>query len=194
MRTPHVEHHRGAPGRPTPPGPVLPAAACALAGCAALATRPATEGGALAVAVVVGAIGGLGPVPRAEDEHVARVRWLAATLLGVATVAVAHTLRPPPVVHVTIPGLAVAALMAAAVAEEAFFRRFLYGWLAKGGPALAIVGAATVFAAVHIPAYGIRAFPIDVAAGLLFGWQRWATGGWTASAVTHAAANLVQTT
>jgi membrane protease YdiL (CAAX protease family) len=176
------------------PAPVPPAVACALAGCAALAARPATVGGSLAVTVVVGAIGGLGPVPRAEDAHVARVRWRAATLLGVATVAAAHALRPPPVVHVAIPGLAVAALMAAAVAEEAFFRRFLYGWLAGGGPALAIVGTATVFAAVHIPAYGVRAFPIDFTAGLLFGWQRWATGGWTASALTHAAANLVQAT
>jgi hypothetical protein len=33
--------------------------------------------------------------------------------------------------------------------------------------------------------------PVDLAAGVLLGWQRWATGSWTASAVTHAAANVL---
>jgi hypothetical protein len=32
--------------------------------------------------------------------------------------------------------------------------------------------------------------PIDFAAGLVLGWQRWATGTWTAPAATHVFANL----
>jgi membrane protease YdiL (CAAX protease family) len=86
----------------------------------------------------------------------------------------------------------VAVVVVASVAEEAFFRRWLYGWFAVKGSVLAVVGTAAAFAVVHVPAYGMRALPIDFAAGLLFGWQRLATGGWTASAITHAAANLLQ--
>ena len=37
----------------------------------------------------------------------------------------------------------------------------------------------------------MAAFPVDLGAGLVFGWQRWATGSWVAPAGTHAAANLV---
>jgi hypothetical protein len=35
--------------------------------------------------------------------------------------------------------------------------------------------------------------PVDLGAGLLLGWQRWATGTWTVPAVTHAAANALAT-
>ena len=31
----------------------------------------------------------------------------------------------------------------------------------------------------------------EVGAGLLFSWQRWASGGWGASAATHAVANIL---
>src|SRR5579875_471075 len=84
------------------------------------------------------------------------------------------------------------ALILAAGAEEVFFRRFLYGWLAVRGAAPAVVGSAVLFAAVHLPAYGPAALPVDLAAGLLLGWQRWAAGTWTAPAATHALANLLQ--
>jgi hypothetical protein len=33
--------------------------------------------------------------------------------------------------------------------------------------------------------------PLDLAAGLIFGWQRRATGSWTAPAATHVIANLL---
>jgi membrane protease YdiL (CAAX protease family) len=79
----------------------------------------------------------------------------------------------------------------AAVAEEAFFRRFLYSWLLRWGPAFAISGSALAFAAIHAPAYGVAALWVDLGAGLLFSWQRWASGGWTVPAGTHAAANLL---
>ena len=79
----------------------------------------------------------------------------------------------------------------AAVAEEAFFRRLVYGALLAGGPALALVGSAVLFSAVHVTVYGLWVLPLDVAAGLLFGWQRQVTGSWTVPAVTHAVANLL---
>jgi membrane protease YdiL (CAAX protease family) len=87
---------------------------------------------------------------------------------------------------------AVAASVVAAVAEEAFFRRLVYGWLASSwGTAGAICGSAVAFAAIHVPVYGFAVLPIDTAAGLLLGWQRWMTGGWSASGLTHVAANLI---
>jgi membrane protease YdiL (CAAX protease family) len=87
---------------------------------------------------------------------------------------------------------AVAASVVAAVAEEMFFRRLVYGWLAATwGAAVAICGSAVAFAAIHVPVYGFAVLPIDTAAGLLLGWQRWMTGGWSASGLTHVAANLI---
>jgi membrane protease YdiL (CAAX protease family) len=82
--------------------------------------------------------------------------------------------------------------LAAAVAEEALFRQALYRWLAaRGGAVLAVAGGAVLFALVHVPFYGMAAFPVDLGAGLLFGWQRWSSGRWTVPAATHAAANLL---
>jgi membrane protease YdiL (CAAX protease family) len=79
----------------------------------------------------------------------------------------------------------------AAVAEEALFRRVAYAQLARWGPVVAVVGAAALFAGVHVPLYGVAALPVDLGAGLVFGWQRWATGSWTVPAATHGLANVV---
>jgi membrane protease YdiL (CAAX protease family) len=79
----------------------------------------------------------------------------------------------------------------AALAEEAFFRRLVYGALLAGGPAVAVVGSAVLFAAVHVTVYGAWVLPLDLAAGLLFGWQRHATGSWIVPAATHSVANLL---
>ena len=80
----------------------------------------------------------------------------------------------------------------AAVAEEAFFRRLLFGLIAdRRGDIAAIAATAIVFALIHVPVYGWWVVPIDAAAGLVLGWQRSATGSWLVPAVTHAAANLL---
>ena len=76
------------------------------------------------------------------------------------------------------------------MAEEAFFRRLCYGILGSGGAAWATAGSALLFALVHLTTYGAWVLPIDVAAGLILGWQRWATGSWRVPAVTHVLANL----
>jgi membrane protease YdiL (CAAX protease family) len=79
----------------------------------------------------------------------------------------------------------------AALAEEALFRRAAYGWLDCCGAPLAIAGSALLFAMIHVPLYGPAALPVDLGAGVLLSWQRWASGSWTVPAATHAVANLV---
>jgi membrane protease YdiL (CAAX protease family) len=104
--------------------------------------------------------------------------WLAGRAGGTAL--------PPAGVTTT----AVTLNLLAAVGEEAFFRKFLYDRSTRWGPAVAIAITALVFSAVHVPAYGVAAFPVDLGAGILLGWQRWASGTWLAPAATHAFANL----
>jgi membrane protease YdiL (CAAX protease family) len=169
-------------------GFLIPAAA--LLGGIALAARPAATATATLVVVAVGAIGALAPLPVRRRFRAPSPSLPVVVALGVATFLVARLAAAP--LRTPVVPLAVGATIVAAVAEEIFFRRLVYGWLAPAGDALAIVGAAALFAVVHIPAYGLRALPIDLAAGLVFGWQRWATGGWIAPALTHAAANILQ--
>ena len=113
-----------------------------------------------------------------------------ALLWGLGAVAVAANVSSSPV---PLPWSAAALPLSllAAVAEEALFRRVGYGRLERFGAAVAIAGSAVLFGLVHVPAYGITALPVDVGAGLLFGWQRWASGTWTVPATTHAFANAL---
>lgn len=113
-----------------------------------------------------------------------------ALLLGFGAVVVAASVSGSPV---PLPWSAAALPLSllAAVAEEALFRRLAYARLEPFGVAAAIVGSAMLFGLVHVPAYGLSAFPVDVGAGLLFGWQRWASGTWTVPAATHAVANAL---
>jgi membrane protease YdiL (CAAX protease family) len=144
---------------------------------------------ATAVIAAVGVAAAMMPLNQLPTAQTAPRRWMLSVLLGVVAFAAVRSLFPIPL----LPFSAAAALggSVAAIAEEAFFRRFLYGWLARWGTAIAIVGSALAFAAIHGPLYGAAALPIDLGAGLLFGWQRWATGGWTAPAATHVVANLL---
>lgn len=113
-----------------------------------------------------------------------------ALLGGFGAVAVAANVSGSPV---PLPWGAAALPLSllAAVAEEALFRRLAFARLESFGPAVAIVGSAMLFGLVHVPAYGLSALPVDVGAGLLFGWQRWASGTWTVPAATHAVANAL---
>lgn len=170
--------------------PFLIAPVVILLGCGALAIRPLAPLGTLAVVFAVGALGMLAPIPSRPAGRTGRLSALAAVIVGTLTFTVARAIAAPLPTPAT--PFAVGATVLAAAAEEIFFRRLAYGWLAGAGDVAAVVGAAALFALVHVPAYGPRVFPLDLAAGLLFGWQRWATGGWIAPAVTHAAANALQ--
>lgn len=145
---------------------------------------------AVAVTAAVGAAGGLVALRLPRAVTGSRRRWLLAVAFGSIPFLAASTLfmsNPLP----RAAGIAIASSVLAAVAEEVFFRRLVYGWLERWGAALAIVGSATLFAAIHVPVYGWGVLPIDFAAGLIFGWQRRVTGGWTAPALTHVFANLL---
>jgi membrane protease YdiL (CAAX protease family) len=79
----------------------------------------------------------------------------------------------------------------AAVAEELFFRRLVYGLLLPSGAGYAIGGSALLFAVVHVTTYGYWVLPIDLAAGVLLGWQRSSSQTWVVPALTHVAANVL---
>jgi membrane protease YdiL (CAAX protease family) len=81
--------------------------------------------------------------------------------------------------------------LAAAVSEEMLFRGVAYAELGRWGPVAAVAGSALLFALIHLRAYGPAAMPVDLGAGLLLSWQRWASGSWKIPAATHAAANLL---
>jgi membrane protease YdiL (CAAX protease family) len=126
------------------------------------------------------------PVPL-DHARLGRPAALALGLGGVAAAAMA-TGRPVPA---PLGASALLLSLGAAVAEEALFRRAAYGWLARHGPGVAVAGSALLFALAHVPAYGVAAMPVDLGAGLLLSWQRWAAGTWTVPAATHAAANAL---
>lgn len=113
-----------------------------------------------------------------------------ALLWGFGAVVVAANISGSPV-PLPWSAAAVPLSLMAAVAEEALFRRVAYARLVPFGAAVAVVGSALLFGLVHVPAYGVTALPVDVGAGLLFGWQRWASGTWTVPAATHAFANAL---
>ena len=166
-----------------------------LAGCAVLTARPLLidlAGGRPAVVLTIVFVGLLAmslgwPAGRATGPPGVALPVLAvglgAFLIGRVLVA-----GSPPA---SATALAVGLNTLAAVAEEAFFRRLVYGVLLAGGPAAALVGSAVLFAAVHVTVYGFWVLPLDLAAGLIFGWQRQATGSWRVPAVTHVVANLL---
>jgi membrane protease YdiL (CAAX protease family) len=190
------------PGVAAPRGAVLVVAA----GCGALTARPLLIG-----------VGGAGPAPvlttlfltllalsllwppasapapgRAPRASAAPLAGRAAVLaVGVGAFLVGRVLVAGSPAAPTATAFLVGLNTLAAVAEEAFFRRLVYGALLAGGPGLALWGSAVLFAAVHVTVYGLWVLPLDFAAGLVLGWQRQATGSWAVPAVTHVVANLL---
>jgi membrane protease YdiL (CAAX protease family) len=170
-------------------------AAVVLAGLAILVARPFVVASPPArvtlfagAYVAIGAVAMVLPLPR---EVRGPGRSVAGALaLGVAAVAVAAVVAGRPVPAPTSAAALPLSLLAA-VAEEALFRRVAYGRLVRLGAALAIGVTAVLFALVHLPAYGVTALPVDLGAGLLLSWQRWASGTWTVPAATHGFANIL---
>ena len=163
------------------------------AGCALFVLRPTLTGRAwtpqvlLAGYAMLGLVAASAPVARATGRSMHPIAVAAAGV--VAVVAAAAAVGPSFPLPRTAEVLALNSV--AAVAEELFFRRLTYGSLLRFGTLAAIVGSAVAFALVHVPIYGAAAIPVDLGAGLVFSWQRWASGGWGAPAATHVFANLV---
>jgi len=128
---------------------------------------------------------------RAPAEAPAALPGAGVLVVGVGAFVVGRVLAAGSPAAPPVTAFVVAINTLAAVAEEAFFRRLVYGALLAGGPALALTGSAVLFAVVHVTVYGLWVLPLDLAAGLLLGWQRQATGSWAVPAVTHAVANLL---
>jgi hypothetical protein len=141
-------------------------------------------------ATMVAILAGSLLVPVAGGRVILRPSFVLAIGLAAIVVALAAGGRPVPVPYATW-SLPLALL--AAVAEEALFRRAAYGTLERLEPAVAVGITALAFALIHVPLYGWAVFPVDLGAGLLLSWQRWASGTWTVPAATHAAANVVVT-
>ena len=165
-------------------------------GCVLLLARLrvlAVPGGArpLLLTAILGSVAVAGVLVPVPSDRARLPRWivLGIGLAGVVAAALAAG-RP-----VAFPSSAWAIPLAllAAVAEEALLRRVLYARLQPAGTTVAIGVTAVLFALLHVPLYGWAAFPVDLGAGLLLSWQRWASGTWTVPAGTHAAANLLAT-
>jgi membrane protease YdiL (CAAX protease family) len=123
--------------------------------------------------------------------HPLPVAFVVAIGVGAVAVAAFASTLPGPALPSTGGVAALALVVGAGVAEEAFFRRLLYGRLLRWGAAPAVVGSAVAFGLLHIPLHGTAAFPVDLGAGLFLSWQRWASGTWGAPAATHAFANAL---
>ena len=172
---------------------VAPAVALAMAGSALLVLRLRLIGYPSAPVLFAGIYALVGvaslsvPIGPQDDRRLGPAGVLA---LGVAAMVVA-TVASGSVIPVRLGPQALVLNSLAALCEEAFFRRFLYGRLAAFGAVAAVAATALLFALVHLPAYGMAAFWVDLGAGLLLSWQRWASGTWTVPAATHVAANLL---
>jgi membrane protease YdiL (CAAX protease family) len=127
-------------------------------------------------------------VPVVRDRERAKPALVLAAGLAAVGLAALASGRPP---AAPFGAWVLPLSILAAVAEEALFRRAAYGLLEPLGAGVAVLLTAVLFAGIHLPLYGVTAFPVDLGAGLLFGWQRYAAGTWTVPAGTHAAANLV---
>jgi membrane protease YdiL (CAAX protease family) len=78
-----------------------------------------------------------------------------------------------------------------AVAEEVVLRGVLFNAVRSwGGDGWALAATTVVFAAIHIPLYGVGVLPLDLAVGLLLGGLRIAGGGVLAPAIAHVLADL----
>jgi membrane protease YdiL (CAAX protease family) len=149
--------------------------------------RPGASLMLVAAYVAVAALSLASPVRSQEPQLLGPV---VAFGVGAGALLLAGLVAGPRL-PVRVAGHAFALNALAAVSEEAFFRRFLFDRLTRYGPAAAVAGTAVLFAMIHVPLYGMPALWVDLGAGLLLSWQRWATGRWTTSAATHILANLL---
>ena len=130
------------------------------------------------------------------SRHLDRPRAGISVSIGVLALGAAGFALGRAVVDVPVGPSALATAIAlnglAAVAEEAFFRRYLYGLLdARWGTGVAVAATAVLFALVHVTVWGWWVLPLALAAGLLLSWQRAATGRWSVPAATHVLANTL---
>jgi membrane protease YdiL (CAAX protease family) len=169
----------------------------AVAGVAALLARPWFLPAGVAVEwrvaffLVLGATGlawrqNRSPSPGHGAGLSLAVLGAGVLVFGLGRAVVEVPLRPSAL------AVAVALNALAAVAEEAFFRRYLYGLVDdRYGTVAAVLVTAGAFALVHVTVWGWWVLPLDLAAGLVLSWQRAASGRWSVPAATHVVANTL---
>ncbi len=191
MSTVVAEIEEGRQAVPTSGGEAA-AWAVAIGSVAFLVFRPAvaSHGDAALALGYVGIGGACALLLRRSPSPIPGQRRSVALAVGLAAIALARIAAGP------APPLALSASVVllntlAAIAEEAFFRGFLFARLSRLGIAVAVVVSAVSFALLHLPQYGVASFPVDLGAGLLLSWQRAASRTWTVPAATHAFANLL---
>jgi membrane protease YdiL (CAAX protease family) len=129
--------------------------------------------------------------PAAADGPPGSTPFLVLTGLAVGVGAFALAAAGQHTVHIASRPVGLVLTAMASIAEEAFFRGFLYGRLRPHGALIAVVVTAAAFALIHASAYPPAAVWVDFGAGLVLGWQRWATRSWLVPAGTHVFANML---
>lgn len=168
-------------------------AAPAVVGLAALLGRPwflphgVAVGWRVLFFLALGALGMAWSL-QASDAPAGRRVTLGALALGTLAFAGGRALVDVPWPPSQL-GVALALNGLAAVTEEMFFRRYLYGLLAPFGAGVAIAVSASAFGLAHVTVWGWWVLPLDLAAGLVLSWQRAASGRWSVPAATHVVAN-----
>jgi len=161
-----------------------------VSGTAGAASEP---GAALFAVLLLGAAAAAGWRPgRLRPSGLA---WGALGAVGlVAGPVLLRFAGPPhPALHVVAAGFPVWAVVVTGVAlgEEVLLRGALFAAIDEAvGVRTALVVTTIVFALVHVPLYGMRALPLDLAVGLWLGGLRVASGGVTGPATAHVVADL----
>lgn len=120
--------------------------------------------------------------------------------VGIGVVGAAALCAWPALHHLTSPGGALplrafpvwaVVVTGVAVAEEAFLRGALWSAVQQWrGEGMALLATTVVFAALHVPFYGVGVIPLDIAVGLLLGGLRQVSGDVVAPATAHVLADL----
>jgi membrane protease YdiL (CAAX protease family) len=143
----------------------------------------------LGIFTALGLVGAYWPLPGSARPSRRRDALLVLAVGAIAFAAARGTQGT--LTGVSFTARAVLLNSVAAIAEEAFFRRLVFGMLERYGTTIAIIGSACSFAVVHVGVWGMWVLPLDIAAGLLLSWQRAESGRWWVPAITHTFANVL---
>jgi membrane protease YdiL (CAAX protease family) len=170
---------------------------CGLAGAVAVRVAVAGPAGAAsplaglvfaaALVALAAALGVRTPLPRWRPVLIGLLAAGVLCLGPVFALGSEHTLASA---DGFLPWAVVVSVVA--VAEEMLLRGALFDAVTRWrGNDLAVLITAIAFALLHVPVYGWRVLPLDLAVGLGLGALRLWTAGVTAPAVAHVGADLV---